>query len=113
MAVFNDLYYIEESVKEYDPLLSITYDEKTRKYTLWRNQHNVMSVDRLDVRVLRTLRKNDLHRRKLEDYIRELEASEDESERCRAREISSRIEDISLDKFDYMMGIRHFNLGGI
>lgn len=113
MSVFGDIYGIEERVREIDPLLTITYDEKTRKYTVSRNQHNIMVVDRLDCRILSQLRKNDLQRRSLEAYIRELEHSEDMAEQSRARDLRNKIESITLEHVDRMMDIKHFSLGGI
>jgi len=113
MSLFNDLYHIEERVREIDPLLAIAYDEKKRKYTVSRNQYKIMVVDSLDPRILSQLRKNDLRRRKLEDYIRELEHSEDMAEQSRAREMRNTIESIALDQFDRIAGIPHFALGGI
>lgn len=110
MSVFGDIYDIESRVKEIDPLLTITYDEKKRKYTVSRNRHKIMVVDSLDCRILSSLRKNDLHRRRLEDFIRELEHSEDMAERLKAREMSNRIESVLLDGYDQIAGIPHFSI---
>ena len=114
-SLFNDLYFIQERAKEIDPLLEITFDRREFKYKVTREKHQVMTVEpgQLDARVLHTLRKNDLHRRRLQDYIWELEQSELEHERRRARELSNQIEAASLDKFDRVAGISHFNVGGI
>lgn len=113
MSVFGDIYNIESRVKEYDPALSISYDEKTRKYTVSRGRHNIMEVGALDARVLARLRKGDLQRRRLEDFIRELEHSEDMAEKARAGELRNIIESATLDQYDQIMGIKHFALGGI
>ena len=110
MSVFGDLYHIEEAVKDIDPLLCIDYDEMKRKYKVSRKGHVVMTVDSLDNRILLQLRKNDLHRRRLEDYIRELEASEDAAEQAKARQLSNTIESITLDKYDSIVGIPHFSI---
>ncbi len=114
MSLFNDLYFIQERVKEIDPLLEISYDRRKKEYAITRGKHRAMTVPlgQLDARVLQTLRKNDLHRRRLQDFIYELEQSELEHERRQARELSSHIESAALDKFDKVAGISHFNLGG-
>ena len=115
MSLFGDIYFLERRVKEIDPLLEISYDRHKKEYAITRGKHRVMTVPlgQLDARVLHTLRKNDLHRRRLQDYIWELEQSELEHERRRARELSNQIEAASLDKFDRVAGISHFNVGGI
>ncbi|MDD5487012.1 MAG: hypothetical protein PHW65_05615 [Dehalococcoidales bacterium] len=113
--LFGDLYNIGERVKEIDPLLRISFDRRKFKYSVTRGKHQVMTVDagELDVRVLRKLREHDLHRRRLQDFIYELEQSEDEFERRKARELSNQIESITLDNYDRIVGIPHYNLGGV
>lgn len=114
--LFGDIYDIQSRAKEIDPALFIEYDRTKRKYHVKRTKrngqaHHIMSVDRLDARILTALRKNDLQRRRLEDFIRELEHSEDEAERRRARHLSNVIEDVALDQFDRIAGISHFHMG--
>lgn len=113
--LFGDLYNIGERVKEIDPLLSISFDQRKSKYIVTRGRHRVMAVDvgELDERILRKLREHDLHRRRLQDFIYELEQSENEFERRRARELSNQIEAITLDNYDRIVGIPHYNLGGV
>jgi hypothetical protein len=114
--VFGDLYHIAGRVKEIDPALFIDYDQQKKKYNVKRTKqngqaHHIMSVDRLDERILTNLRKYDLQRRGVEDLIRELEHSEDIAERRRAKQIRDTIEDITLDKFNQLIGIPQFSLG--
>lgn len=111
--VFNDMYNIAGRVKEIDPALTISYDRAKREYHVMRNRHRVMTVKQLDERVLTKLRWGDLQRRSLEAFIRELEHSEDELERRKARELSNTVESLSLDYFDRIVGIPHYSLGGI
>ena len=114
-SLFNDLYNIQERVKEIDPLLTLSFDRQKLKYIVTRGTHRVMTVPvgQLDARVLRKLRENDLHRRRLQDYISELENSELEFERKKARELSNHIESASLDHFDHIAGISHYSVGGV
>lgn len=111
--VFGDFYDIAGRVKEIDPALVVSFDEKQKEYHIKRNQHRIMSVERgqLDPRVLTKLRKGDLQRRRLEDFIYELERSEDEAERSRARELSNTIESMTLEQYDRTVGIPHYSLG--
>lgn len=113
MSVFGDLYGIEKRAQELDPEIRIAYKEKTKKYNVSRNSYNIMEVDALDERVIRALRKGDLQRRSVEDYIRELENSEDAAERSEARAMANKIRSITLENLDRMMDIKHFSLGGI
>jgi len=116
--VFGDLFDISGRVKEIDPALFILYDQKKHKYAVKRTKkngdaHHVMTVDKLDERVLTRLRKYDLQRRGAEDLIRELEHSEDMLEQQKARELRNTVESLSLENFDRVVGIPHFSLGGI
>ena len=112
--LFGDLYDIGSRVKDIDPALSVFFDRQVMKYRVMRGKYQVMTValGELDERVLRKLRKNDLHRRRIQEFIYELERSEDEYERRQARELSNKIESISLENFDRIAGIPHFSLGG-
>jgi len=116
MSVFGDIYAIEERIKEIDPALFIEYDRSKRKYHVKRTKrngqgHHIMSVDRLDARILTALKKGDLQRRNLEEFIRELEHSEDEEERRKARELSNTIESMTIEQFDRIVGIPHYSVG--
>ena len=113
--LFGDLYGIGKRIKEVDPLLSITFDDRQLKYMVTRGGNHIMSVPvgELDERILLKLRKNDLHRRRLQDFIYELEQSEDEYERRKARELSNHLESVSLDNFDRIAGIPHYSVGGV
>mgnify|MGYP001104849042 CR=1 FL=1 len=115
MYLPGDLYNIGERIKEIDPLLSITFDNRDMVYRITRKNHHVMTVKagELDARVIRKLRENDLHRRRLMDYIYELEQSELEWERRKARELSNIIESVTLDKYDRIVGIPHYHVGGV
>jgi len=108
-----DIYDIGSRVKDIDPALSISFDYKKEKYKVSRDDKHIMYVDvgELDARVLTKLRKNDLARRRLIDFIYELERSEDEEERRRAKELSNKIEEITLDKYDRIAGIPHYACG--
>lgn len=114
MQVFGDIYAIASRVKEIDPALTLSYVGRG-KYQVKRNNHLIMSVPHkeLDSRILEKLRKGDLQRRRLEDIIYEMERSEDEAERRRAKELSNTVESITLDQYDKLLGIRHYALGGI
>ncbi len=114
MALFGDVFYLKERLKEFDPLLSIEFDRKVFKYRITRGKHQVMTLDpgELDSRVLTRLRENDLHRQRVEDYIYKLEQSELEYERRQARELSNKLEDISLENFNRVAGIKQFSMGG-
>lgn len=114
-SLFNDLYNIAERSRAIDPLLTLSFDRQKLKYIVTRGKHQVMTVPvgQLDARVLQKLRENDLHRRRLQDYIDELEHSELEFERKKARELSNRIESASLDKFDRITGISRYSVGGV
>lgn len=110
-----DIYNIGARLKEFDPALHIFFDQRDFKYKITRGKHQVMTLlpGQLDERVIKRLRENDLHRQRLEDYIYKLEQSELEHERRQARELSNKLEDISLDKFDRIAGIPHYSLGGL
>ena len=110
-----DIYNIGERVKEIDPLLSISFDQRIFKYRVTRGKHQVAMLNpgELDERLLKRLRENDLHRQRLEDYIYKLEQSELEHERRKARELSNQLEAISLENFDRAAGIPHYSLGGL
>lgn len=114
--VFGDTFNISGRVKDIDPALFIEYDQANRKYHVKRTKrngqaHHIMSVDKLDARILTTLRKGDLQRRSLEEFIRELEHSEDEQERQKAKELSNTIESMTLEQFDRIVGIPHYSVG--
>lgn len=111
--VEGDTMNIAQGIREIDPLLSLSLDYKRGKFEIKRNNTHVMYVDpgELDNRVLVKLRKNDLARRRLMDYILELERSEDEAEKRRANEYRSKIESITLDHYDRIVGIPHFSCG--
>ena len=113
MHIEGDMFDIAIRVKDIDPALSLSLDYKRGEYELKRNNTHVMFIQpgELDARVLTKLRKNDLTRRRLQDFIFELERSEDEAEQKRARELSSYIESVTLDNFDKVMGIPHFSCG--
>ena len=112
--LFGDIYNIGERVKEIDPLLSISFDRRIYKYRVTRGRRQVamLSPGELDERLLKRLRENDLHRQRLEDYIYKLEQSELEHERRQARELSNKLEAISLENFDRIAGIPHFSMRG-
>ena len=113
--LWGDLYNMESRIKQFDPALSIAFDETRFKYLVTRGGNQIMTVeaDELDERVLLKLRKNDLHRRRLQDFIYELEQSEDEYERRKARELSNHLESVSLENFDRIAGIPHYSVGGV
>ena len=113
--VFGDVCNLQGRLKELDPALSLSFNHQSMKYTITRGKHHVMTLNpgELDERVIRRLRENDLHRQRLEDYIYKLEQSELEHERRRARELSNRIESLSLENFDRVAGISHYSLGGL
>ena len=112
--VFGDVCNLQGRLKELDPALVLSFNHRSMKYTITRGKHQVMTLNpgELDERVIRRLRENDLHRQRLEDYIYKLEQSELEHERRKARELSNKIESISLDNFDRVAGIPHYSLGG-
>lgn len=113
--VEGDLFDIRSRVKDIDPLLTLSLNRDEERYEIHRNGRMVMTIKpgQLDARVLIQLRKNDLTRRRLEDYIRELEQAEDELERKQARALRNKIESMTLDNYDRLVGIPHFALGGI
>lgn len=113
--MFGDIHNIGGRVKELDPALQISWDERERLYRVCRGKHQVMTVPagKLDNRVLMALREGDLHRfRRLEDFIEILEAREAEEERRKERELSNHVESVYLDNFDQLEGIKHFSVGG-
>lgn len=112
--MFGDLCSMKSRVREIDPALSISYTGGG-KYEMKRGPHYVMTLDHseLDSRLLERLRKNDLQRRRLEDIIYDMERSEDEMERRKAKDMSNTIEAMTLDRFDRISGIQHFAVGGI
>ena len=111
--VEGDTLNIAGGVKEIDPALSLSLDYRRGEFEIKRENRHVMYVKpgELDNRVLVTLRKNDLTRRRLMDYILELERSEDEAERRKAREYSNKIQSMTLDNYDRIVGIPHFSCG--
>lgn len=113
MYIEGDMYDIASRVKDIDPALSLSLDNRRGEYELKRNETHVMFIHpgELDARVLTNLRKNDLSRRRLQDFIFELERSEDEAEQRKARELSSYVESVTLENFDSIMGIPHFSCG--
>ena len=113
--MFGDIYNIGGRVKEIDPALQISWDERERLYRVCRGKHQVMTVPtgKLDNRVLMALREGDLHRfRRLEDYIEILEAREAEAERRKEQEMSDHIEAATLDKYNKIQGISQFGFSG-
>lgn len=115
MYIEGDIFDIGSRVKDIDPLLSLSLNKEKERYEIVRGKHFVMSIKpgELDARILTKLRQNDLARRRLQDYIYELEKAEDEREKQLARELSNKIESITLDNYDRVVGIPHFSLGGI
>ena len=116
MGLFGDIYNIGGRIKEIDPALRITFDERALQYKVTRGNHQVMTVPagKLDQRVITALHEGDLHRfRRLEDYIELLEAREMEAEFRKERDLSNRVESVYLDNFDQLEGIKHFSPGGI
>ena len=113
-TIFGDICNIQGRLKELDPALSLSFNHQKMKYTITRGKHHVMTLNpgELDARVLTRLRENDLHRQRLEDYIYKLEQSELEHERRQARELSNKLEAISLENFDRIAGIPHFSMRG-
>ena len=113
--LFGDLYNIGERVKEIDPLLSISFDRSINKYRVTRSRRQIATINpgELDERLLTRLRENDLHRQRLEDYIYKLEQSELAHERAQARELSNRLESITIENFDRIAGITHHHVGGL
>jgi two-component SAPR family response regulator len=111
--VFGDIYDIASRVKEIDPALSLSFISEKKQYQLKRNNHHVMYIPlgQLDYRVLTTLRKGDLVNRGIDEIIRELERSEEEAERRKAKQLQNIIEDITLDKFNQIMGIKTHRIG--
>lgn len=116
--VVGDIYDIASRVKDIDPALSLSFNKEKGKYELRRvmgprGNFFIMYIKpgELDERVLVHLKKNDLRRRNLDDYIRELEQSEDIRERQQARELSNRIEDVTLDRYNKLVGIPQFACG--
>lgn len=109
-----DLYGMEGRVREIDPALALSYLGEG-KYEMKRGPHYVMTLthNELDCRLLERLRKNDLQRRRLQDIIYEMERSEDELERRKAKDMTNKIESMTLDQYDRLAGIKHFTLGGI
>jgi len=109
--VIGDIFDIGGRVKNIDPTLSLSFDRK--RYQIKRNNTHIMYInhDELDSRVLTKLMKNDLTRRRMEDITLELERSEDEFERRKTKEMQNRIDDITLDNYDRMVGISHHSCG--
>lgn len=113
MYVEGDLFDIGSRVKDIDPLLSLSLNRDEGRYEIHRQDRMVMAVKPgcLNAGVLVQLRKNDLTRRRLEDYILELERAEDEYERKRAKGLRNKMESMALDNFDKIVGIPHFACG--
>jgi len=113
MYIEGDMFNIASRVKDIDPALSLSLDKRRGKYQIKRENRHVMFVEpgQLHAGVLTQLRKNDLARRRLQDYIIELERSEDEAEKRKARNLSNQIESITLDNYDKIVGIPHFSCG--
>lgn len=107
-----DIYDMASRVREIDPALSISFNYNTQKYHINRNKHNVMQVpiNQLDARILTALRKGDLSRRRLEDIIRELENSEDETERRKSKHYKDKMEAITYDQYDNLADRHHYRL---
>jgi len=113
MYIEGDIYGISDRIKDIDPVLSLSFIRDRGEYLISRGNHNVMYVKpgELDGRVLDKLRWGDLTRRRLEDFIYELERSEDEAEKRRARDLRNKVESMTLDNYDKIVGIPHFSCG--
>lgn len=110
-----DMFDIASRVKDIDPALDLSFDFRKKVYILTENGRKVMTIKpgELDARILLKIREGDLNRRRLQDFILELERSEDEHERQRARELQSHVESMTLDNYNKLVGIPQFALGGI
>jgi len=108
-----DMFDIASRVREIDPALVLSFDPIKEKYKLHRNEHLVMTINmgELDGRVITQLHENDLQRIRLQDYILQLERSEELADKRRAKELRDKREDVVLDKYDHMVGIPHFSCG--
>lgn len=113
MYVEGDILDIGSRVRDIDPLLTLSLNRDKGVYEIHRGERFVMSVEHgeLDARVLTKLRRNDLTRRRLQDYILELERSEEEWERKKARGLRNHIESVTLDNYDRIVKIPHFTCG--
>lgn len=115
--VEGDLYDIAVRVREIDPDLSLSLNYQAGVYEITRFSrgmaHHVMNVlpGELHAGVLDHLRKNDLQRRRLYDFILELERSEEAAKRKQARELSNTVESITLDKYNEIAGWHSFACG--
>lgn len=111
--VVGDMFDIASRVKDIDPALDLSFDFRKKVYVLTENGRKVMTINpgELDSRILVKIREGDLNRRRLQDFILDLERSEDEVERQRARELRSRVESMTLDNYDRLVGIPHFSCG--
>lgn len=110
-----DIFDIATRIKNIDPELELNLNRDTDQYTVTRRGRHIMSIElgELDARVLTKLRKNDLTRRRLMDFILELERSEEDAEKQKAKELRNFIEAATLDQYDRIVGIPTFALGGI
>lgn len=114
--LLGDIYNIAKRVKEIDKDLRIVFDAQAGIYRVYRGDYQVMTVPagQLDQRVLMALHEGDLHRyTRLEDFIEAMEARELEHESKQARDCGNNIEAATMDKYDKLAGISHFNAGGI
>lgn len=109
--VFGDLYHIEERLKNYDPELEVEWDWNKLKYRITRRGFHVMYAQELDQRVIDKLQYWDTARRRVQDILWELQQSEDEYEKKKAKELSDYIESVTLDKFNRIMDIPTYQLG--
>lgn len=98
--LFGDLYNIEGRIKEISSTLSIIFDNKDFVYKVLNNGEQVMTVPagELDSRLLLKLRKNNLRRQRLQDYIYQIEQAELEKEKREERHFSNEIQSATLDR---------------
>lgn len=113
-----DIYDIGSRVKEIDPAFSIIWDARKKEYEVLekgkdgKDKHfSYVKPGELDVRVLNHIKKCRWEQRKIEEFLWKLEHSEDERERQMAKKLSNQVEDITLDKFNKLVGIPQFRCG--
>jgi len=113
MRIEGDMFDIASRVKDIDPALSLSLDRERGQYEIKRNETHVAYVEPKDLHagVLIKLRKNDLARRRLMDFIYELEKSEDDAEKRKLNNLRNKLESITLDNYDNIVGIPHFSCG--
>ena len=113
-----DINNIASRVKEIDPAFSITWNGKRGECEVMETGKDgidkhfmTVKAGELDCRVLGHIKKCRWEQRKIEEFIWKMERSEDDKERAMAKKLSNQVEDITLDKFNQMVGISQFGCG--